>query len=58
MPTDFNTVTKVTNESDFNADKDDKWLFTEMRRRVEDRLEIKRMKDELGIEELFFDYRI
>tara|TARA_B100000446_G_C10551526_1_gene340578 strand:- start:3017 stop:3196 length:180 start_codon:yes stop_codon:yes gene_type:complete len=59
MSTDYNLVAdmaKVATGSDFSPSQNgDKWLFTEMRRRVEDRMEIKRMKDELGLEELFFD---
>ena len=58
MSTDLNIVAdmaEVASAVDFDPDKEDKWLFTEMRRKVEERMELRRMKDELGIEELFFD---
>lgn len=59
MSTDFNLIKDmalVTGPGDFAPDQNDEtYCYTDMRRRVEDRLELRRLKDELGVEELFFD---
>ncbi len=59
MLTSFNIDTgmyRLSDESDYapNLDGSDESMYTERRRKIEDMMELRRMKDELGIEELFF----
>lgn len=59
MPTDLNIavdMAEAASSVDFNPYKEDKCLSTEKRRKVEEHLEFKRMKEELGIEELLFEH--